>query len=199
MKRALDVLLALTALLVLGPLMAALALAVRLDSPGPALFRQERVGLHGRRFRIRKFRTMHTHGPAGPLVTASGDARVTRLGRWLRARKLDELPQLLDVLQGRMSLVGPRPEVPRFMELYPQEARSLILSVRPGITDPASIAFRDEEALLAAAPDAEHAYIHTIMPIKQRLYLEYVRQRSLRGDLAILLRTARVLLTRRSA
>lgn len=199
MKRALDMLLALAALLVLGPLLVALALAVRLDSPGPALFRQERVGLHGRLFRIRKLRTMHAHGPAGPLVTAGGDARVTRLGRWLRASKLDELPQLLDVLQGRMSLVGPRPEVPRFMALYPQEARRLILSVRPGITDPASIAFRDEEALLAAAPDAEQAYIHTIMPIKQRLYLQYVRQRSLRGDLAILLRTARVLLARRGA
>lgn len=196
MKRLLDVLLALAALLVLWPLLVALALAVRLDSPGPALFRQERVGLHGRLFRIRKFRTMQAHGAGGPLVTAGGDARITRLGRRLRRHKLDELPQLLDVLQGRMSLVGPRPEVPRFMALYPEDARRAILSVRPGITDPASIAFRDEETLLAAAPDPEYTYIHTIMPIKQRYYLQYVREHTLGGDLRVLVRTAAALLGR---
>ncbi len=196
MKRLLDVLLALAALLVLWPLLVALALAVRLDSPGPALFRQERVGLHGRPFRIRKFRTMQAHGAGGPLVTAGGDARITRLGRRLRRHKLDELPQLLDVLQGRMSLVGPRPEVPRFMALYPEDARRAILSVRPGITDPASIAFRDEETLLAAAPDPEYTYIHAIMPIKQRYYLQYVREHTLGGDLRVLVRTAAALLGR---
>ncbi len=196
MKRALDVAVSLIALLLLWPLLLALALAVRLDSAGPALFRQERVGLHGRPFRIHKFRTMRAGGAAGPLVTAGGDARITRVGRVLRRHKLDELPQLWDVLRGAMSLVGPRPEVPHFMALYPDEARRVILSVRPGITDPASIAFRDEEALLAAAPDPERAYVETVMPLKQRPYLDYVRQRSLAGDLRILLRTAAVLLGR---
>lgn len=208
MKRALDIAVALAALALLWPLLLALALAVRLDSPGPALFRQQRVGRHGRLFRIRKFRTMRAQeqgsggaggaggagGNAGPLVTAAGDARITRLGRRLRRHKLDELPQLLDVLQGHMSLVGPRPEVPRYMALYPEEARRIILSVRPGITDPASIAFRDEESLLAAAPDAEATYIRTIMPLKQRYYLDYVRGQSLGGDLLILLQTAAALL-----
>ncbi|AVP57265.1 sugar transferase [Pulveribacter suum] len=193
MKRALDIAAALMALALLWPLLLALALAVRLDSPGPALFRQERVGLHGRPFRIHKFRTMRT-GESGPLVTASGDARITRVGRVLRRHKLDELPQLLDVLRGRMSLVGPRPEVARYMALYPAEARSVILSVRPGLTDPASIAFRREEELLAASPEPERTYIDTLMPLKQRYYLDYVRTQSLRGDLAIVLRTAAALL-----
>ena len=193
MKRCMDVLLSLLGLALLWPLGLAVALAIRLDSPGPVLFRQERVGLHGRPFRIHKFRTMRVGG-AGPQVTARGDARITRVGRVLRRYKLDELPQLIDVLQGRMSLVGPRPEVPRYMALYPPEARRAILSERPGITDPASIAFRNEEALLAAAPDAERAYIDTIMPLKQRYYLDYVAHRSLGADLRILLRTAAVLL-----
>ncbi|GAB1385692.1 O-antigen biosynthesis protein WlbG [Melaminivora sp.] len=197
MKRLFDFLLALAALALLWPLGLLLALAIKLDSPGPALFRQERVGRHGRRFRIHKFRTMQPAGPAagsaGPLLTAAGDARVTRLGRWLRRYKIDELAQLLDVLKGDMSLVGPRPEVPRYMALYPQEARARILSVRPGITDPASILFRNEEALLAAAPDAERAYIDTIMPIKQRYYLDYVAERSLGGDVLILWQTLAVL------
>ncbi len=194
MKRALDVAVSLLALALLWPLLLALALAVRLDSPGPALFRQERVGLRGQPFRIHKFRTMHVAGEGGPLVTAASDARITRLGRVLRRHKLDELPQLLDVLRGRMSLVGPRPEVARYMDLYPAEARSIILSVRPGLTDPASIAFRHEEELLAASPEPERIYIDTIMPLKQRYYLDYVRTQSLHGDLAILLRTAAALL-----
>ena len=192
MKRCMDVILSLAGLALLWPLGLAVALAIRLDSPGPVFFRQERVGLRGRPFRIHKFRTMRAD-TAGPQVTAGGDARITRVGRVLRRHKLDELPQLIDVLRGRMSLVGPRPEVPRYMALYPEDARRRILSVRPGITDPASIAFRDEETLLAAAPDAERAYIDTIMPIKQRYYLDYVARRSLRADLCILARTAAVL------
>lgn len=193
MKRCLDVAVALLGLALLWPFGLLVALAIRLDSPGPALFRQERVGLQGRLFRIHKFRTMRVDG-TDPLVTAGRDTRITRVGRVLRRHKLDELPQLIDVLVGDMSLVGPRPEVPRYMALYPPEARRLILSVRPGITDPASIAFRNEEALLAAAPDAERAYIDAIMPLKQRYYLDYVAHRSLAQDLRILLRTAAVLL-----
>ncbi len=191
-KRALDLGLTLAALPLALPLMVAIALWVRLDSPGPALFRQERVGRGGCLFRIHKFRTMHADG-AGPQVTAAGDTRVTRAGRWLRRTKLDELPQLIDVLKGDMSLVGPRPEVPRFMALYPEEARRRILSVRPGITDRAAIEFRDEERLLAAADDLERTYVEQVMPIKQRHYLDYVAQHSVAGDLRILLDTLRAI------
>ena len=192
-KRVFDLALALPALLLALPLMAAIALWVRLDSPGPAWFRQARVGRGGRLFRIHKFRTMRVTDGTGPLVTASHDARITRVGRWLRRTKLDELPQLIDVLNGDMSLVGPRPEVPRYMALYAESVRQQILSLRPGITDRAAIEFRDEERLLAAAADPERAYVEQVMPIKQRYYLDYVAQRSLGGDLRILWDTARAL------
>jgi lipopolysaccharide/colanic/teichoic acid biosynthesis glycosyltransferase len=155
------------------------------------------VGRGGVLFRIHKFRTMHLHDGAGLQITAGGDARITRAGRWLRRTKLDELPQLIDVLAGDMSLVGPRPEVPRYMALYPPEARARILSVRPGITDRAAIEFRDEERLLAAAADPEAAYVAQVMPVKQRHYLAYVEHHSLAGDLRILLDTVRAVLRRR--
>ena len=196
-KRLFDLALALPALALALPLMAAIAVWVRLDSAGPALFRQQRVGRHGRLFHIHKFRTMRVRSSqAGPLITVAGDARVTRAGRWLRRTKLDELPQLLDVIRGNMSLVGPRPEVPRYMALYPDEARRLILSVRPGVTDRATIEFRDEERLLAAASDPERAYVEQVMPIKQRYYLDYVARRSLAGDVGILIDTLRAVLGR---
>lgn len=189
-KRGFDLGLVLLALPVALPLMILIGLWVRLDSQGPALFRQERVGWRGRIFRIHKFRTMAV-GTSGPQITAGGDARITRAGRWLRASKLDELPQLIDVLAGNMSLVGPRPEVPRYMALYPEDARRLILSVRPGITDRAAIEFRDEERLLAASADPERTYVEVVMPVKQRFYLDYVASRSLWGDLCILRDTLR--------
>ncbi len=195
-KRAMDVLLTAPALVVLAPLMALIALWVRLDSPGPALFRQERVGRAGRTFRIHKFRTMRVHDGDGLQITAAGDARVTRAGRWLRRSKLDELPQLIDVLYGDMSLVGPRPEVPRYMALYPPDAREKILSVRPGITDRAAIEFRDEERILAAAADPAEAYVAHIMPVKQRYYLDYVASHSVLGDLRILWDTLAALVRR---
>ena len=191
-KRLLDLLVTLLLLPVALPLMVAIALWVRLDSPGPALFRQPRVGRGGRLFRIHKFRTMRQE-LGGPQITARGDARITRAGRWLRATKLDELPQLIDVLKGDMSLVGPRPEVPRYMALYHEDARRLILSVRPGITDRAAIEFRDEERLLAESHDPERTYVERIMPIKQRHYLTYVAQHSVAGDLRILLDTLRAM------
>ncbi len=191
-KRLLDLLVTLLLLPVALPLMAAIALWVRLDSSGPALFRQQRVGRGGRLFRIHKFRTMQQAG-GGPQITARGDARITRAGRWLRAAKLDELPQLIDVLRGDMSLVGPRPEVPRYMALYPEDARRLILSVRPGITDRAAIEFRDEERLLSESPDPERTYVERIMPIKQRHYLAYVARHSVAGDLRILFDTLRAM------
>ena len=197
-KRAFDWVLSSLGLLLLWPLLLALALAVRLDSPGPVLYRQQRVGLHGRLFWIHKFRSMRWQPEAGPStapqVTAGDDARITRVGRWLRRSKLDELPQLWDVWRGAMSLVGPRPEVPRFMAQYAPDVRAQILSVRPGITDWAAIAFRDEESLLAQAPDPEAAYVQTIMPIKQAYYLHHVRHHSFGGDLHILWATVRVVL-----
>ncbi len=196
-KRAMDLLLTLAVLPLALPLMVAIALWVRLDSRGPALFQQQRVGRGGRLFRIHKFRTMQLNDGAGPQITTAQDARITRAGRWLRRSKLDELPQLIDVLKGDMSLVGPRPEVPRYMALYPHEVRQRILSVRPGITDRAAIEFRDEERLLARATDVERAYVEQVMPVKQRYYMDYVAQHSVAGDLRILLDTLRAVVGKR--
>ncbi len=196
-KRAFDLLLAGVGLIVLAPLLLAAMLWVRLDSPGLVLFRQERVGRHGRLFRIHKLRTMTVDAPAaGPAITAHADARVTRAGRWLRRYRIDELPQLLDVLRGDMSLVGPRPEVPRFVALYPPELRARVLAVRPGITDPASLEFVDESALLAGSADPERAYVETILPRKLRRQIQYVERATWWSDLAVMARTLRVLFAR---
>lgn len=194
-KRLFDLAVAATALLLLAPLLLGVALWIRLDSPGPALFRQERVGRHGRTFRIHKFRTMRTDAP-GLLLTVGRDERITRAGRWLRSRRLDELPQLLDVLKGDMSLVGPRPEVPRYVRHYPAALRERVLSVRPGITDPASLAHLDENALLARAADPERAYIEQVLPAKLALAADYAAAATLASDLRILLRTLRMLAAR---
>jgi lipopolysaccharide/colanic/teichoic acid biosynthesis glycosyltransferase len=188
-KRLFDIALTLLALPLVLPVLAAAALWIKWDSPGPVLFLQERVGRGGKVFRIHKLRTMRVHDGRGPLVTQAGDARVTCAGRWLRATKLDELPQLWDVLVGDMSLVGPRPEVPRYIALYPPDVRERILSVRPGITGRASIEFRDEERLLSAAADPEQAYVDQVLPIKQRHDLDYVASHSVVGDVRILLDT----------
>lgn len=193
-KRLFDVVAALAGLAVLSPLLLVLGVWVRLDSPGPALFRQERVGRNGARFRILKFRTMRSDSDGLNLqVTASGDRRITRAGAVLRHYKLDELPQLINVLRGEMSLVGPRPEVPRYVVYYPAATRELVLSVRPGITDSAAIVFRDESSLLAAAKDPEATYIHEILPRKLALYADYVRTRSFFGDLMLILKTVRAI------
>jgi lipopolysaccharide/colanic/teichoic acid biosynthesis glycosyltransferase len=190
MKRAFDILASALGLVLLAPAMLAIALWVRLDSPGPALFRQERVGRHGRTFRIHKFRTMIVDAPSlGPSLTTTDDARITYSGRFLRRHKLDELPQLLDVLVGDMSVVGPRPEVPQYVALYPPATRDLVLSIRPGLTDEAAIRFRDESRLLAAGIDSHATYVNEILPLKLALYEQYVRNRSMRGDLAIVWRT----------
>lgn len=199
MKRALDVTVAGTALVVLSPLMAAVWLAVRLDSPGPALFRQTRVGLRGRTFEILKFRSMRQDVDSSLGITPSGDRRVTRVGRMLRGTKLDELPQLVNVVKGEMSLVGPRPEIPKYADAWDPEARSIILSVRPGITDPASVAFAREASVLAGFADPERYYLDVMLVEKQSMYVEYVRSRTLRGDLRVLLQTMRALLEVRHA
>lgn len=193
-KRSMDLLLSLLGLLVLAPLLLLIACWIKLDSRGPVFFRQERVGRFGVPFRIHKFRTMKDGASIdGPSITVGADARITRVGRWLRQSKLDELPQLIDVVQGRMSMVGPRPEVPRYVALYPAELRAKVLSVRPGITDPASIAYRDESRLLAAAADPEREYLHVVMPAKLEHAARYIDQRSLRGDLRLIGATLRAL------
>jgi lipopolysaccharide/colanic/teichoic acid biosynthesis glycosyltransferase len=189
-KRIFDWLASGLGLLVLSPVLLALALWIKLDSSGPVFFRQERVGQRGRVFRIHKFRTMVTDAERrGLQITVGADARVTRVGQWLRKHKLDELPQLLDVWMGHMSLVGPRPEVPRYVACYPADVRELVLSVRPGITDRASIEFKDENEILGRAVDPNQAYVQEVLPIKLRYYVEYVNTRSLLGDISLIFKT----------
>jgi lipopolysaccharide/colanic/teichoic acid biosynthesis glycosyltransferase len=195
-KRLFDLVVAAIALLLLAPLLAALALWVRLDSPGPVFFRQQRVGRHGVPFRIHKFRSMVADAPARGLpLTVGADPRITRAGAFLRRTRLDELPQLIDVLQGTMSLVGPRPEVPKYVAHYPADLRERVLAVRPGITDPSSLAYIDEAALLAAAADPEREYIEVVLPAKLSAAAAYAERASLLTDLRVLLRTLGVLLT----
>lgn len=187
-KRGFDLVASALMLFVTWPLFVALTVAIRLDSRGPAIYRQERVGLRGETFRIHKFRSMSMDHD-GALVSAAGDGRVTRVGRLLRKSKLDELPQILDVLVGHMSFVGPRPEVPRYVDMWPTGRREVILSVRPGITDPASIALRNEADELAVAKDPERYYIESLLPRKTAAYVDYVNNRSFVGDLVLIART----------
>lgn len=189
-KRLFDLLLSSIGLLLLAPLLLLIAALIKLDSPGPVMFRQERVGRYGQPFRIHKFRTMR-HEPAGQglQITVGADRRITRVGGFLRASKLDELPQLLDVWLGDMSLVGPRPEVPRYVAHYPAELREKVLSVRPGITDIASIEYRDESAVLARAADPEQAYVQEVLPHKLALAARYVERSSLMLDVWLIWRT----------
>ena len=194
-KRLFDLCGAVLGLLLTAPLLAGLALWIKADSPGPVLFRQERVGRHGRLFCIHKLRTMTTGGGGLPL-TVGDDARITRAGRFLRRTRLDELPQLIDVLRGDMSLVGPRPEVPRYVALYPPALRERALSVRPGLTDPASLAFIDEATRLAQAEDPEREYVEVILPAKLQAAADYAERASLWTDLQVIARTLRLLLGR---
>jgi lipopolysaccharide/colanic/teichoic acid biosynthesis glycosyltransferase len=188
-KRAFDLVTASIGLLLLAPLFIVLALWVRLDSPGPVFYRQQRVGRGGMLFRIFKFRTMVARPSDGRQLTVGRDPRVTRAGHFLRKSKLDELPQLLNVIQGSMSLVGPRPEVPRYVACYPPEVRALVLSVAPGITDWASILYKEESEILGRAADPEQAYVEKILPAKLEYYVRYVRERSLWVDLRIIVHT----------
>lgn len=190
-KRTLDIVLSALGLLLLSFFLLLVALLIKLDSKGPVFFRQIRVGRLGKPFRIHKFRTMKVERPAAGClqITVGDDPRITRTGRWLRNYKLDELPQLIDVLQGNMSLVGPRPEVPKYVEYYPEHLKEIVLSVRPGITDNASIEFRNEAALLANSNDPQRDYIDNILPRKLEYYRRYVSERSMIGDIRIILRT----------
>ena len=196
-KRLFDVLGAAVGLVLLAPLLLGIALWIKLDSRGPVFFRQRRVGRFGALFQIHKFRSMREDAPlAGPQITVGADPRITRAGSFLRRTKLDELPQLLDVLAGTMSLVGPRPEVPRYVAMYPPALRDKVLSVRPGITDPASIAYRDEGLLLARAADPERVYVEQIMPAKLRYAAEYVDHMSVINDVRLIGATLRILFSR---
>ena len=194
-KRALDVAISLSALLVLSPLLLLLAALVLLASGQPVIFTQERIGMDGRRFRLMKFRTMRRDAAQGPPITGSGDRRVTSVGRLLRAAKLDELPQLVNVLAGEMSLVGPRPEVPCYVARYTAEQKR-VLEARPGLTDPASVLFRDEEALLASVPESrrEKFYLETVLPRKLAMNLEYLDRAGVLYDLYLVLTTVKVVL-----
>ncbi len=196
-RRGLDLGLGLLVLTLAAPALLAAALAIKLSSPGPVFYRQTRVGRGGRLFRIWKLRTMRADADgAGPLVTAQDDDRVTPLGRRLRSWKLDELPQLFNVVRGEMSLVGPRPQVPRFVECFDPERRRLVLRVRPGMTGLTALLFRHEEFLLLERPDREAFYRAHILPVKLQMDAEYVRTRSLRGDGRILADTLHLVLSR---
>jgi lipopolysaccharide/colanic/teichoic acid biosynthesis glycosyltransferase len=187
--RALDIVGASVLLILFAPLLAISVLCVMLEDGTPLLYRQRRIGKGGRPFMILKIRSMQA-GSAGATVTASGDRRVTKTGAWLRRLKVDELPQLFNVLRGDMSLIGPRPEVPEYVALQ-EEVWRKVLEVRPGITDLASLAFRDEEAILGPCSDPETYYRIVILPEKLRLNLWYQRTRSLALDLKLLWLTAR--------
>lgn len=198
-KRPIDVTVAFVGLVLMSPLLVTVAVAIKLHDNGPVLYRGVRVGRNGRPFLIFKFRTMVLNADmlGGP-STAGDDLRITMVGRFLRKYKLDELPQLINVLVGDMSLVGPRPEVPRYVALFTEEERA-ILSVRPGITDWATLWNPDEGAVLAGSPDPEKTYLEKIRPEKLRLQLEYVRKRSFWVDLVILFRTVLAIILRRKA
>lgn len=189
-KRLFDIVGAAAALLLLALPMALVALWIKLDSPGPVFFRQQRVGRGGVPFDIHKFRTMAADAPAKGLpLTVGDDPRITRAGAFLRRTRIDELPQFIDVLLGRMSLVGPRPEVPRYVAHYPPALRDRVLAVRPGLTDPASLAYIDEAALLAAAADPEREYVERILPAKLQAAADYADRATLATDIAVLWRT----------
>ena len=195
-KRFFDLLFTLSGLLMLSPVFLFIAIWIKLDSPGPVFFRQERVGRNGKIFRIFKFRSMCLDAETkGRQITVGEDPRITFSGRFLRKSKLDELPQLVNVLLGEMSLVGPRPEVPLYVALYPEAMRELVLSVPPGITDYASIEYKDENAILGLAEDPDKAYIEQVMPAKLKLNERYVTERSLWVDFKVVLTTLKAIIS----
>jgi lipopolysaccharide/colanic/teichoic acid biosynthesis glycosyltransferase len=197
MKRLFDFTASFFGLILLTPIFVLSALWIMIDSKGPIFFRQERVGFQGINFRIHKFRTMVLNAEKkGKQITVGADSRITTAGVFLRKYKLDELPQLIDVLVGDMSLVGPRPEVSKYIDCYSDDEKYDVLSVKPGITDNASIEFRDENELLASSKDPEAAYISEVLPKKIALYRKYVRERSFFGDVAIIFKTIFLIIKR---
>ncbi len=195
LKRLFDLLFSLSGLFLLAPLFLLITMWIKIDSEGPVFFRQSRVGRYGRLFDIYKFRTMCSDAESrGRQITVRDDPRITRPGRFLRRFKLDELPQLINVVKGEMSLVGPRPEVPRYVDLYPEHLRQKILSISPGITDLASIEYKNENDILSEADDPERTYIEKVMPAKLKYYERYVSERSLWGDFKLILATIKSIL-----
>ncbi len=188
-KRCFDFVAALIGFVLLLPLFVLVACGIKLDSEGPVFFRQERVGRHGKLFSIFKFRTMTVNTEKQGQITVGCDARITGIGHVLRRYKIDELPQLINVLSGEMSLVGPRPEVPRYVARYPDNVRDIVLSVPPGITDWASIEYKGENDILGGTNDPERAYIEEILPAKLDYYVRYVQERSFIMDLRIIFAT----------
>ncbi len=188
-KRILDVALSLLALPVVLPVAAIAAVLVRMTMGQPTLFVQDRIGQDGRPFRLMKFRTM-TSGSTGPEVTGAGDPRVTGVGRWLRRTKIDEFPQMINVIRGEMAIVGPRPEVPRYVEMYGEDQRR-VLGARPGLTDPATLEFREEETLLGSVPLTERDafYVREVMPRKLQLNLDYLRRATAWSDIVLIVKT----------
>jgi lipopolysaccharide/colanic/teichoic acid biosynthesis glycosyltransferase len=188
-KRLFDIVFSIIGLILLSPLLAAASVLIKLDSRGPVFFRQERVGRYFKPFRIYKFRTMTADGQdKGALITVGGDKRITRIGHVLRRYKIDELPQLLNILKGEMSFVGPRPEVREYVQLFRKDYAKL-LTVRPGITDPASLTYSEEETVLASSGNGEKHYIGNILPDKIALSLRYVENRSIFTDVRLVFRT----------
>lgn len=189
-KRIFDILFSALGLIILSPFFIVITILIKLTSTGEVFFRQQRVGLNGKLFYIHKFRTMITGADKqGLKITVGKDKRITQIGYILRKTKLDELPQLIDVLIGNMSLVGPRPEVPEYVALYPEKIRQIVLSVRPGITDWASINLIDESDLLAKEPNPSEAYVKVIIPKKLDYAVKYVQTHSFLLDLKIILAT----------
>jgi lipopolysaccharide/colanic/teichoic acid biosynthesis glycosyltransferase len=196
-KRTVDICGSAFGLVMLALFLPVIAIAIKLDSAGPVFFRQKRVGRYGRLFRIFKFRSMVATAPRLGTISVHADARVTRVGAFLRRTKLDELPQLINVLRGEMSLVGPRPEIPEFIKFYSPEQRTVILSMRPGMTDYASILFRDESSLLDGRRDPIDIYCNEIMPVKYKYYERYSHDIGLLTDFTILAATISLLLFKR--
>jgi lipopolysaccharide/colanic/teichoic acid biosynthesis glycosyltransferase len=188
-KRIFDLTFSLLGLIICSPIFIMVPIFIKLDSKGPVFFRQERVGKNFKPFKIYKFRTMrHEPEEKGPMITVSGDRRVTEVGRFLRQYKVDELPQLFNVLKGEMSFVGPRPEVKEYVQLFKKDYKKL-LRIRPGITDPASIKYADEERVLSSSENWEEEYKKRILPEKIDLSLQYVEQHNIMTDLKIILKT----------
>jgi len=194
-KRFFDLVCTIPGLILLSPLFVLIAFKIKIDSEGPVFFKQTRVGKNGKLFKIIKFRTMIQNAESkGLQLTSGNDNRITQFGRFLRKMKMDELPQLINVLLGEMSLVGPRPEVPRYVDFYPEQIRKIVLSVLPGITDRTSIEFINEPILLSGSNDAERTYIEEIMPIKIKCYVDYVQNQSLLEDIKIILDTIKTII-----
>lgn len=189
-KRIFDIVFTLPGVILLSPIFMVIAVWIKLDSPGPIFFRQTRVGKFGKLFFIYKFRTMYVDAESrGKQITVGNDSRITRSGGFLRKYKLDELAQLFNVIKGEMSLVGPRPEVPRYVAEYPKHVKEVVLSLSPGITDYASIEYRDENKVLSQADDPERAYIHEVLPVKLSYYVRYAKEHNIWLDFTLILRT----------